>query len=201
MGRPPGRERACSGREPLFLLEKKEGGKKTPEGNGMISLLHDYPQPAPGGKEGTASVEVRTHIGGRFPPLTRGFGLALQVTLNFDCRRERAQFTTKLTRYLIGGTPLPLAHKTFAIAETSESARRGYFRGGAGGTLPGPFLPPLSYGKEKKAVPPPGRRVPDIQKSLLPLTEGFGLTLPVVSNFDRRRERALQSTISSPGAS
>ena len=29
-------------------------------------------------------------LGEDFPPLKRGFGLALQVTLNFDCRRERA---------------------------------------------------------------------------------------------------------------
>ena len=76
----------------------------------------------------------------------------------FDFRRERViPFIDKLTGYLIGGKPLPLAHRTCTIAETFNPARWGVLGGGAGGCLPRPVLF-RRFLTEKKAVPPPGRR-------------------------------------------
>ena len=86
----------------------------------------DHPQCTPGGEEGPASAEVRTHIRESLSPLTRSFGLGTlgNAQLRPPSGEEHPVYY-QTHRVPHRQQPLPLARRTRAIAETSESARRG----------------------------------------------------------------------------
>ena len=65
------------GGNPSFFWKRKRGERKRRRGNRDDSPSGPPPQCTPGGEEGPASAEVRTHIRESLSPLTRGFGLAL----------------------------------------------------------------------------------------------------------------------------
>ena len=165
--------RACSAGTPLSFRKERGGKRKRRRGNEDASPSGPPPQCTPGGTEGTASAKVRTHIGGRFPPLKRGFGLVLAEAPGFDCRRERVlPFIDKLTGYLIGSRHCLWPIGLLQLLRLSAQPVGAYFEGAPGEPSPGPFFPAAFLRKRKRcprrgggsrrigALPSPGRRSP-----------------------------------------
>ena len=104
-------------REPLFLFKKKEGGKKTPEGER-----------------------------GRFPLRTSS---SVHPRLRLPSGKS-TQFTTRLTRYLIGKRHCLWHNRPLQSQRLKPSPSGRTFEGVPGEASPGPFFPTAFLRKRKR---------------------------------------------------
>ena len=138
-------------REPLFLFEKKEGGKKTPEGERGRFPLRTTPSVRPRRRRGTSVSRGAYPYWGKISAAEERFwsGASGNAQLRLPSG-ESTQFTTRLTGYLIGSSHCLWPAAPVQSLRLPNQPVGAYFEGAPGEPSPGPFFPTAFLRKRKR---------------------------------------------------